>query len=197
MASEGKGVITMARLDALTDGVFAFAMTLLVLNLEFPDDLEITSASQLLDAFSEHASDLVLYVITFFVLGRRWFGQARIRPAPEEASDTYARWVLLHLFFITLMPFSTQIVGRYEFAPAIWLYAANVAFAALVAIRLSYLDETESGKQEAHTGRPELGLLVASALLSVVVSFFVADAGAAMYAYFLNFAAPIVHRWAR
>ena len=131
MASGGKGVITKARLDALTDGVFAFAMTLLVLNLEFPDDLTITSASQLLDAFREHASDLLLYVITFFVLGRRWFGQARIRPEPEEASDTYARWVLWHLFFITLMPFSTQIVGRYEFAPAIWLYAANTIFAAL------------------------------------------------------------------
>ena len=197
MASGGKGVITKARLDALTDGVFAFAMTLLVLNLEFPDDLEITSASQLLDAFGDHASDLLLYVISFFVLGRRWFGQARIKAEPEVASYTYMRWALLHLFFITLIPFSTQIVGRYEFAPAIWLYAANVSLAALVAIRLSYLDESESGKQEAQTGRPELGLLVASALLSVVVSFFVADAGAAMYAYFLNFAAPIVHRWAR
>lgn len=195
MASEGKGVITMARLDALTDGVFAFAMTLLVLNLEFPDDLEITSASQLLDAFGEHASDLVLYVITFFVLGRRWFGQARIRPEPEEASDTYARWVLLHLFFITLMPFSTQIVGRYEFAPAIWLYAANTILAALVAIRLTYLAEGESGRRDPGNGRPELMLLVASAIVSVIVSFF--DAGWAMLAYFLNFAAPVVHRWAR
>jgi uncharacterized membrane protein len=195
MVPEGKGVITMARLDALTDGVFAFAMTLLVLNLEFPDDLEITSASQLLDAFSEHASDLVLYVITFFVLGRRWFGQARIRPAPEEASDTYARWVLLHLFFITLMPFSTQIVGRYEFAPAIWLYAANTILAALVAIRLTYLAEDESGRRDPGNGRLELGLLVASAIVSVIVSFF--DAGWAMLAYFLNFAAPVVHRWAK
>jgi uncharacterized membrane protein len=195
MVPEGKGVITMARLDALTDGVFAFAMTLLVLNLEFPDDLEITSASQLLDAFSEHASDLVLYVITFFVLGRRWFGQARIRPAPEEASDTFARWVLLHLFFITLMPFSTQIVGRYEFAPAIWLYAANTILAALVAIRLTYLAEDESGRRDPGNGRLELGLLVASAIVSVIVSFF--DAGWAMLAYFLNFAAPVVHRWAK
>lgn len=194
MASGGKGVITKARLDALTDGVFAFAMTLLVLNLEFPEDLEVTSASQLLDAFGEHAGDLLLYVITFFVLGRRWFGQARIKPEPEEASDTYTRWVLIHLFFITLLPFSTQIVGRYAFAPAIWLYAANVSFAALAAIRLTYLAEAESGKKDPGNGRPELGLLVASAVVSVIVSFF--DADLAMYAYFLNFAAPVAHRWA-
>jgi uncharacterized membrane protein len=197
MASASTGVITKARLDALTDGVFAFAMTLLVLNLEFPDDLEVTSAAQLLDAFREHASDLLLYVISFFVLGRRWFGQARIKPEPEVASYTYTRWVLIHLFFITLIPFTTEIVGRYGFPPAVWLYAANVALAALAAIRLSYLDEVEAGKKEAHTGRPELALLVASCLLSVVLSLFVADTGDAMYAYFLNFAAPIVHRWAR
>lgn len=195
MAPEGKGVVTKARLDALTDGVFAFAMTLLVLNLEFPEDLEVTTASQLLDAFAEHADNLLLYVISFFVLGRRWFGQARIKAEPEVASYTYMRWVLIHLFFVTLIPFSTQIVGRYEFAPAVWLYAANVSLAALAAIRLSYLDERESEKREAHTGRPELGLLVTSALLSVIVSLFSVDN--AMYAYLLNFAAPVAHRWAR
>jgi len=195
MASGSKGVITKARLDALTDGVFAFAMTLLVLNLEFPDDLEITNGGQLLDAFREHASDLLLYVITFFVLGRRWFGQARIRPEPEEASDNYARWVLIHLFFITLMPFSTQIVGRFEFAPAIWLYAANTMLAALAAIRLTYLAEGESGRRDPGNGRLELALLVASAIVSIVISVF--DAGWAMLAYFLNFAAPVLHRWAK
>src|SRR5262245_31408540 len=149
----------------------------------------------MLDAFGEHAGDLLLYVITFFVLGRRWFGQARIKPDPENASDTYARWVLIHLFFITLMPFSTQIVGRYEFAPAVWLYAANITLAALAAIRLTYLSESESGQSDADSGRPELMLLVGSAIVSVIVSFF--DAGWAMLAYLLNFAAPVVHKWAR
>ena len=96
--------------------------------------------------------------------GRRWFGQARIKPDPENASDSYAKWDLIHLFFITLMPFSTQIVGRYEFAPAVWLYAANITFAALAAIRLTYLAEAESGKSDPDSGRPELGLLVASAI---------------------------------
>ncbi len=175
MASGGKGVITKARLDALTDGVFAFAMTLLVLNLEFPDDLTITSASQLLDAFAEHASDLLLYVITFFVLGRRWFGQARIRPEPEEASDTYARWVLsasvLHHADAVLDPDRRPLRVR----------AGDLAlcrehhFCGACAIRLTYLAEAESGHSDPDNGRPEFGLLVASAIVSVIVSFF--DAG--------------------
>ena len=194
---KAEGFIPRGRLEGLTDGVFAFAMTLLALNLEFPDDLEITNAPQLLDAFHHHASDFLLYVISFFVLGRRWYGQARVRGEPEIASYTYMRWVLIHLFFITLIPFSTQVVGRYGLAPAIWLYAANTVLAALAAIRLSYLAERESGKKDEGSGRPELGLLIASSLLSVVLSFFVVESGNAMYAYFLNFAAPIVHRWAK
>jgi uncharacterized membrane protein len=103
--------------------------------------------------------------------------------------------VLIHLFFITLMPFSTQIVGRYEFAPSIWLYAANITLAALAAIRLTYLAEAESGRRDPDNGRPELALLVASAIVSVIISFF--DADWAMLAYFLNFAAPLAHRWVK
>jgi len=197
MASAAKGVIAKARLDALTDGVFAFAMTLLVLNLEFPEDLDPKSTAELLAAFHEHADGLLLYVISFFVLGRRWFGQARIKPEPEIASYTYMRWVLIHLFFITLIPFTTQIVGRYGYPPAVWLYAANVGLAALAALRLSYLDEAESGKKEQHTGRPELALLVAACVIAAVLSLFLTDAGDAMYAFFLLFAAPIVHHWMR
>jgi uncharacterized membrane protein len=197
MASAAKGVIAKARLDALTDGVFAFAMTLLVLNLEFPEDLDPKSTAQLLAAFHEHADALILYVISFFVLGRRWFGQARLKPEPETASYTYARWVLIHLFFITLIPFTTQIVGRYGYPPAVWLYAANVGLAALAALRLSYLDEAESEKKEQHTGRPELALLVAACVLAVVLSLILTDAGDAMYGFFILFASPIVHRFAR
>lgn len=197
MAPAARGVIAKARLDALTDGVFAFAMTLLVLNLEFPEDLDPKSTAELLAAFHEHSDALLLYVISFFVLGRRWFGQARIKSEPEIASYTYARWVLIHLFFITLIPFTTQIVGRYGYPPAVWLYAGNVGLAALAALRLSYLDEAESGKREAHTGRPELALLVAACVIAAVLSVFLSDAGDAMFAFFVLFAAPIVHRFAR
>jgi uncharacterized membrane protein len=197
MASGTKGVITKARLDALTDGIFAFAMTLLVLNLEFPEDFDPKSAAALLDAFGEHADNLLLYVISFFVLGRRWFGQARIKAEPEIASYTYARWVLIHLFFITLIPFTTQVVGRFAYAPAVWLYAANVALAAMAALRLSFLDEAESGKPEPHTARPDLALLVAACVIAVVLSLFLTDSGDAMFAFFLLFAAPILHRWVR
>jgi hypothetical protein len=43
------------------------------------------------------------------------------------------------------------------------------------------------------SGRPEYGVLIASAILSVAIGFYSPDS--AMYAYFLNLASPLVRRW--
>jgi hypothetical protein len=50
------------------------------------------------------------------------------------ASGTYAWSVLFHLFFVTLMPFSMIVAGRYDLAPAIWVYGANMVLLALTVI---------------------------------------------------------------
>ena len=184
--------IRKSRLDALSDGVFAFAMTLLVLNLELPDDFHPRTSADLARAFGAHLDDLLVYVISFFVLARRWFGQSRLKPEPEIASDRLARWTLLHLFFITMVPFSTQIVGRYDLAPAIWLYAANVGLAALVAIRLTRLTEEEAGEPEKNDGTFELGVFVGTAILSSIVALF--DTTGAMLVYLLNALTPLLKR---
>ena len=76
-------MIPKARLDALTDGIFAFAMTLLVLDLRLPDGFAAASAGDLLHALSSLSGQLVAYVISFAVLGARWLGQIRSR-APER-----------------------------------------------------------------------------------------------------------------
>ena len=192
---DGGERISKSRLDALTDGVFAFAMTLLVLNLELPDDLHPRSGADLARAFGDHLDDLLVYVISFFVLARRWFGQARLQPAPEIASDRLARWTLIHLFFITMVPFSTQIVGRYDLPPAIWLYAANVGLAALVAIRVTRITQQEAGAAEKNDGTFELGVFVGTAILSSVVALY--DTTAAMLVYILNALSPLLKRMLR
>jgi uncharacterized membrane protein len=49
-ASEPKEFVSKSRLDALTDGVFAFAMTLLVVKFDLPEDFHPTSAAELISA---------------------------------------------------------------------------------------------------------------------------------------------------
>ena len=82
-------MIPKSRLDALTDGVFAFAMTLLVLDLRLPDTFHPASTAELLGGLRELSGQFLAYVISFFVLGIRWLAQAGahgVRKLPAGAT---------------------------------------------------------------------------------------------------------------
>ena len=87
-------MVPKARLDALTDGVFAFAMTLLVLDLRLPEDFHPSSAAELLDRLAGLGLQALAYVISFVVLALRWLALAQTRGAPEQISAAEARWWL-------------------------------------------------------------------------------------------------------
>ena len=68
------------------------------------------------------------------MLASFWLGRARIKEEPEGASSAYTWSVLFHLFFVTLLPFSMIVAGRYHLAPAICVYGANMVLLALTGI---------------------------------------------------------------
>ena len=191
--AETQEFISKGRLDALTDGVFAFAMTLLVVNLDLPQDFHPSSAAELISALLDLGGTLIAYVVTFLVLASFWLGRARTKEEPESASGAYAWSVLSHLFFVTLLPFSMIVAGRYQLAPAIWVYAANMILLALTAIGITFVIERDIQRRLVPSGRPEFGVLIASAILSMAIGFYSPDS--AMYAYFLNLASPLVRKW--
>ncbi len=191
--AETREFISKGRLDALTDGVFAFAMTLLVVNLDLPENFHPSSAAELISALLSLGGTLIAYVVTFLVLASFWLGRARTKEEPESASGAYAWSVLFHLFFVTLLPFSMIVAGRYNLAPAICVYGANMVLLALTAIGITLVIERDTRRRLVPSGRLEYGLLIASAILSMAIGFYSPDN--AMYAYFLNFASPLVRRW--
>jgi len=193
-AVRGEG-ISKARLDALTDGVFAFAMTLLVISLDLPDSAEVAGPRELLAALARLEDTLLVYVISFFVLGARWMRIAAGHGAETWCSRGYARAVILHLFFVTLVPFSTKLVGLYgTYWPAVCIYAANTILGALASWWAAERLAVEE-KQAKPQGRLDVTVLIASALLSCAISF--VAPGYAMYAYLLNFVSPLLHRLTR
>lgn len=191
--AEDKEFISKGRLDALTDGVFAFAMTLLVVNLELPREFHPKSAAELLSGLLDLGETFIAYVITFLVLASFWLARARTKEEPEAASAAYAWSLLVHLFFVTLLPFSMIVAGRYNLAPAIWVYGINMIFLALTAIGITLVIERDIHRRLVPSGRPEFAVLIASAILSMIIGFYSPDS--AMYAYFLNFASPLVRSW--
>jgi uncharacterized membrane protein len=184
-------MIPKLRLDALTDGLFGVAMTLLVIDLRLPDSFHPKDAAELLHRLGELWNQGLVYVISFYVLGIRWLGLVKLAPRGERVSERFVRWALVHLLFITLVPFATMIVGRYpNLAPAIWIYAGNTILVALAAVRLTMLAGSELGHAGMAERRFSLMVLIVVSLLTIAASFF--DPRHAMVLYVLNFAdAPL------
>jgi uncharacterized membrane protein len=112
------------RLHALTDGVYAIAMTLLVLELHVPD---AHSSAELAAGLAAQAPSLVGFALSFAVLGTYWVGNA-VNLTHLARVDRAALFLnVLQLFFISLLPFTTAVVGRYpDQATAVILYGLHL-----------------------------------------------------------------------
>ncbi len=179
------GRFPKARVDALSDGIFAFAMTLLVLDIRVPDDLPLTSSAELAAHLVSLSHQMLTYVISFFVLGAFWRSGIEIRPSSETVDRHTVRLALLFLFFLTTVPFSSGLVGRYgELAPAVLVYAGNMTMLAALTIAIRYLDVEPHRRALKSAAGGVLPLFIATAALSGLVSL--VHPGLAMYAYLLN-----------
>ncbi|KAA0273119.1 MAG: DUF1211 domain-containing protein [Acidobacteria bacterium] len=117
------------RVGGFSDGVFAVAITLLVLNIEVP---QLAGDERLTTALDELVPDVTAYFIAFAVIGLFWYGHhkawARLRATSPRL--VWSNLVLLSL--IALMPFTTDLLGSYgDQSVAVVLFAANVGLAAL------------------------------------------------------------------
>ncbi len=192
---EAAGFIPRSRLDSLTDGVFAFAMTLLVINIELPQDFHPKTNQEFLHKLAGLSDTFTAYLITFFVLIGFWSGRAQGETGePDMASPAYARATLLHLLGVTFLPFSMLAVSRYDLAAAVWIYGANMIWLAVTSLLVSRAAERGSSRARASEteGRVKLGVLIASAVLSMIASLYSPDY--AMLLYLLVIASPLVAR---
>jgi uncharacterized membrane protein len=97
--------------EALSDGVFAIAMTILVLNISVPT-AETVSADRLLDALRQVGPQVIVYIISLVNLGVLWVGQHNQYHFIERA-DRWFLWInILYLLLISFMPLATaRVIG--------------------------------------------------------------------------------------
>jgi uncharacterized membrane protein len=118
---------SIERLAALSDGIFAVAMTLLVLDLHAPAIAAIRGEADLLHALWGLAPRLVIYLMSFLTLGIFWVGQ-QTQLNHLSHTDCDLTWIhLAFLFAATLMPFSTGLMAEFiRYRAALLLYWANI-----------------------------------------------------------------------
>ena len=119
------------RIVMLSDGVFAIAMTLLVLDIKLPEVLppHTTPGDVLIDLKSKFIS----YIISFFVIAAYWLTHRRIIGYLKRIDNPFITLNLVFLFFVTALPIPTGFVGQYGNAPEIVIiYTLNLAACGLV-----------------------------------------------------------------
>src|SRR5271165_5445218 len=118
---------SVERLAALSDGIFAVAMTLLVLDLRVPAAEAVHSEHDLWHALAALSPRLVMYMMSFLTLGIFWVGQ-QTQLNHLERSERSLSWIhLLFLFAVSLTPFSTSLLAEFlEYRIALLAYWLNI-----------------------------------------------------------------------
>jgi uncharacterized membrane protein len=136
---------SLDRLSALSDGVFAFAMTLLVLDLAIPAASEIHSEHDLWHGLARLAPSAVMYLMGFLTLGIFWNGQ-QTQLNYVERSDRDFTWMhLVFLLTVTFVPFSTKLLATFiHYRSALAIYWLNIlAMGVLLYISWKYVTRHE------------------------------------------------------
>jgi uncharacterized membrane protein len=107
--------MTTKRIETLVDGIFAIAMTLLVLSLNVPQIAYPATNAAILQSLAGMSQQFFIYVLSFVLLATFW----RINHSQFyliEKTDQTLLWInVMWLLLVALVPFSTNMVGDYGY----------------------------------------------------------------------------------
>ncbi len=127
MDLQREGIISKNRLEAIVDGIFAFAMTLLVTGLVVPRLSQTEAEERLADVLAGMQSEFVSFLVAFFVLASFWHMHNRQFQYVCRVDAGILRITLFILACVVLMPFSTDVSGDYsDVLAAVALFHINM-----------------------------------------------------------------------
>lgn len=120
---------SVERLAALSDGIFAVAMTLLVLDLRVPAAEAVHNEHDLWRALVAFSPRLAIYLMTFLTSGIFWVGQ-QTQLNYLARSDRNLTWIhIAFLFAVSVTPFSTTLLAEYaHYRVAMLVYWVNIVW---------------------------------------------------------------------
>jgi uncharacterized membrane protein len=179
--SPANAAIPKHRLEALSDGIYAIALTLLVLELRLPADLPSGGEWDLRGALLHLLPKLFAWILSFWVIALFWLAQQRLFRLCAYLDGKMVAWELVQLALISLFPFSNALLGEHGgrvLTSA--LYAAHLLALALVSWRRSTyilrhpeLHAREISPEQERALRTRSWLLASSCIATFVLAFFV------------------------
>lgn len=187
MQGSATSSLSKHRLEALTDGIFAVAMTLLVIELKVPETAHIETTAQLHAALAHLLPKFIAWLISFFVLAIFWVSHHRLFHFVRHV-DVPLQWLTIgYLTCVSLMPFSSALTGEYGGALISQVfYSINMALLSVMALlksRYVFHHPELCGPTPMPVGvfkgaRVRTSGLIAIAFLAVIITWILPDKGA-------------------
>jgi len=188
--------LAKSRIEALSDGIFAISMTLLVLSLTVPVIPHDKAPDLLPGMIANMYSQFLFFAIAFFILGGYWLAHHRILQSVKFVDERFIWLNIFLLFFIVLIPFSTSLSGDYDnVLEAVLLFHVNLLVASLLVTAIGLYTRLHFQRQAGEAGK-EAGphvqkismpirvyIIPAIILLAIAVSFI--DTHASMLCYLI------------
>jgi len=121
------------RIEAISDGVFAIALTFLALDIKVPAGEIIHTEGELIQTFLRLSPKLLTYFLSFISLGIYWLAQST-QFHYISSSDRNLNWInLFFLLAVSIMPFTTAFLSEFiNFKFAVALYWVNLSLLGLL-----------------------------------------------------------------
>jgi uncharacterized membrane protein len=174
----GGWLLSKHRLEALTDGIYAVAMTLLVLELRVPEGLTGASDAAFVSKLDELTPKFIAWILSFLILSLFWVSHQRAFHFVRHVDEKMLRINILSLLLASLLPFSSALLGEQQdhFISHVF-YDLNMAGLALATLwQVGYLErhpelcDPPVPADAAHGARVRGWVLVGLAMLSMGVA---------------------------
>lgn len=123
-----------SRLEAFCDGVFAIALTLLIIDIKIPSTVEINSNSEFWQALKHITPSILAFLLSFIVILITWVNHHNSLKQVNKISSSFVYANGFMLLTVVFIPFPTSLIGEHiltdHAAPAVILYDSTLALQA-------------------------------------------------------------------
>jgi uncharacterized membrane protein len=133
----GRESVEFARVLTFNDGLYAIAMTLLIVSIAVPTISDGDNVGDLADALNDLAPNFISFFISFAVIGRYWMAHHQFVSLLRAMDQQFIFLNLIYLAFIAFLPFPTALLGEYFENPlSVAIYATNVGIVSAMEVAL-------------------------------------------------------------
>jgi uncharacterized membrane protein len=145
----------VSRIHGISDGVFAIAMTLLVLDIEVPQLTGAISGDVFRDALLEELPSIIAWLISFALLCRLWITQHALLEGGKRRTRAFVGMNFAFLGMVSFIPFPTALMSEHpEQAFSVIIFSACYALAGLALAGMWFLLERSEQRPTDSSDRP-------------------------------------------